>query len=131
MARAVTRTRLAASPALKVCKLEFNSGSSLELGNVGRRSPLAKRGGLEGELARAVARFVLDHAHAGGVLVRHAIGSFEVEKHGTGGGVTARTEANVHTVFPQKIVGAHEVVDRRDLMVDMLHAAALPGKQGD
>src|ERR1700721_398703 len=103
MARAVTLTRSAASPALKVCKLEFIGGSSLEFGNVGRCSPLAKRGGLEGELAGAVARFVLDHAHAGGVLVRHAIGPFEVEKHGSGGGMTARTEANVHTAFPQKI----------------------------
>src|SRR5260370_39655016 len=101
MARAATLTRSAASPALKVCKHEFNPGSSLELGNVGGRSPRAEGAGLEGELARAVACFVLDHAHAGGVLVRHAVGPFEVEKHGSGGGVTARTEANVHAAFPQ------------------------------
>src|ERR1700676_208437 len=96
MARAATLTRSAASSALKVCKLEFTPGSSLELGNVGRRSPRAEGAGREGELARAVACFVIDHAHDGGVLVRHAVGPLEVEKHGARGGVTTRTEANMY-----------------------------------
>src|SRR5260221_1611836 len=131
MARAANLTRSAASPALKVLELKFIPSSSLELGNVGRRSPLAEGGGLKGELAGAVACLVVDHAHAGGVLVGHAVGPFEVEKHGARGGVTARTEANVYAELRQKIVGANEVVDRRDLMIDMLYTAALPGKQGD
>src|SRR5258708_4719256 len=117
MARAVTPTRAEASPALKVLKLEFIAGSSLALGNVGRRSPRTEPGGLGGELPRGVPRVILDHAHAGGILVRHAVGSLEIEKHGARGGVTARTEANMHAMFAQKIVGAHDIIDGGDLVV--------------
>src|SRR6202046_5745191 len=45
--------------------------------------------------------------------------------------MAARAEADAHVLLTQEVVRAHDVVDALDLVVDVLDASSLRGKQGD
>src|SRR5712691_4154484 len=104
-----------------------------KLRDVGARAPHAERLRRERELPRPVARFFLgqDVLHAHRIFINHPVGPFEVKKAGRGGRMAARAEYDLHALLAQEIVGAHDVVEILDLVVDVLHAGVRRREQGE
>src|SRR6266581_3044452 len=104
-----------------------------KLRDVGARAPHAERLRRERELPRPVARFFLgqDVLHAHRIFINHLVGPFEVKKAGRGGRMAARAEYDLHALLAQEIVGAHDVVEILDLVVDVLHPGVRRREQGE
>src|SRR4051812_7823351 len=117
MARAASRIRAASSIRVK-------------LRNVRLRPPGAEGCVLRRELPRSVG-LVGDHPNSGGILVDHAVRAVEVQEHGAGSRMTARTKADPDVVFLQEVVRAHDVINTFNLVVDVLYPGTLRGKQRD
>ena len=70
-------------------------------------------------------------ANAGRIFIDHAIGTFEIQKTRARGRVPAGSEHDSYALRLQLVPGAHDIIDRLHLMIDMLHARMFCWKDRD
>lgn len=81
-----------------------------------------KLAGFEAELAQPMRDFVGDPVHSNRVFEYDAVRPLEIQEPRPRGRVTPRPEDDRHPLLVQEIVGAHDVIAARQLMIDVLHA---------
>ena len=66
-----------------------------------------------------------------GIFVDHSIWSFEIQEHGTRRGMPTGAENYPYLIFHQKIPRAHNIVEARNLEVDVLNPWRVRREQSD